>query len=127
MKQSKFRAAALAAAFVFAGALLASPTPTQQSSTQSTSPSSGSTASSSQKIIKKHFMVLHMMPQALQVRSLTDARDLRTFSYSPQIRSRMQEIMNAGGYKYGDRVTVWYGSDDADLALKIKGKPSNTK
>jgi len=38
----------------------------------------------------------------------------------------MQRIFNAGGYQYGDKVTVWYRSG-TDVALKIKGKPSNRK
>jgi hypothetical protein len=64
-----------------------------------------------------------MMLQSLQVRSVVDIRDLHTFSYSPRIRDKMENILNAGGYQYGDKVVVWYRRD-TDVALKIKGKPS---
>jgi hypothetical protein len=35
----------------------------------------------------------------------------------------MQNIFNAGGYQYGDKVEVWYRRGE-NVALKIKGKPS---
>jgi len=35
----------------------------------------------------------------------------------------MQKVQSAGGYKYGDKVTVWYRVG-ADVALKVRGKPS---
>jgi hypothetical protein len=35
----------------------------------------------------------------------------------------MQQIIDKGGYQYGDRVTVIYNSAN-QIALKIKGKPS---
>jgi hypothetical protein len=81
---------------------------------------------SEQKIIKTHFVVEHMFLQSLQVHSETDFRALRTFEYSPKIRERMQEIFNAGGYQHGDRVTIWYRRD-GDVAVKIKGRPSQPK
>jgi hypothetical protein len=67
-----------------------------------------------------------MMYESLQVRSLTDMREIHTFSYAPAIRGQMQQIHNAGGYQYGDKVVVWY-EQGADVALKIKGKPSKPK
>ena len=50
-------------------------------------------------------------------------REIHTFTYSPQIRGKMQNIINAGGYQYGDKVVVWYRRG-GDVAVKIKGKPS---
>jgi hypothetical protein len=38
----------------------------------------------------------------------------------------MQKVQSAGGYKYGDKVTVWYRAG-ADVALKVKGKPSKRR
>jgi len=83
-------------------------------------------APQSQKIIKTHFVVEHTLYQSLQVRSVVDMRELHTFTYSAQIRDKMQKVLNAGGYQYGDKVTVWYRSG-TDVALKIKGKPSKKK
>ena len=75
------------------------------------------------KITKRHFAVVHMFPQSLQVANLNNPRDLLTFDYSPNLRDKMQRILDAGGFQYGDKVTVWF-HQDTDVALKIKGKPS---
>lgn len=108
-------AAALGAAIVLAG-----PAPAVSA------PASPAPAPQAQQIIKKQFVVLHMMYQSLQVRSLADIREIHTFSFSPEVRDKMQKIFNAGGYQYGDKVVVWYRSGE-DVALKIKGKPSKPK
>ncbi len=67
-----------------------------------------------------------MLYQSLQVRSVSDFREIHTFHYSPAIHDKMQAIFNAGGYQSGDNVVVWYRSGE-DVALKIKGKPSKPK
>ena len=64
-----------------------------------------------------------MQSQALQVRSLTNPRDIHTFTYSPELRPKMQKVQSAGGYRYGDKVTVWY-HQNPDVAVNVKGKPS---
>jgi Spy/CpxP family protein refolding chaperone len=111
MMRNKTHAIVLAAAVMLCGALLAvsaqcAPAPAPQS----------------QKIIKARFEVVLMSPQSLQVRSL-DMREHYTFTYSPEIRDRMQNIFNAGGYQYGDRVVVWFKRGE-DIAFRVKGKPS---
>jgi hypothetical protein len=83
-------------------------------------------ASQTEKPVKARFEVLHMLYQSLQVRSLTDMREIHTFTYAPAIRDKMQSIFNAGGYQYGDQVVVWYKHGE-DVAYKIKGKPSKPK
>ncbi|HSZ20936.1 MAG TPA: hypothetical protein VK770_14165 [Candidatus Acidoferrum sp.] len=120
MTRNKTHALLLAAALVLTGALLASFAP------EASARSTPAPAPQSQKVIKTHFVVMHTLYQSLQVRSLVDIYELHTFTYSPQIRDQMQRIFNAGGYQYGDKVTVWYRSG-TDVALKIKGKPSNRK
>ena len=80
----------------------------------------------SQKIVKRHYLVVHMFYQAIQVSSIDNPRDLRTFNYDAKIRDRMQQIFNAGGYQYGDKVSVWH-RQGGDIALKIRGKPSKPK
>jgi hypothetical protein len=113
MMRNKTHVFLLAAAIVLCGAVLVSSAPV----------ASAQSAPQSQKIIKTHFVVLHMLYQSLQVRSVVDMRELHTFTYSPQIRGKMQNILNAGGYQYGDKVVVWYRRGE-DVAFKIKGKPS---
>jgi len=120
---NKNRALLLGAMLALSGVVFwgFAPSAGAQGSAASTVPSPGS-----HRVIKRHFIVEHMLYQSLQVHSVDDFRDLRTFSYSPRIRDRMQQILNAGGYQHGDQVTIWYGSDTT-LALKIKGKPSGVK
>ena len=120
MTRNKIHALLLAAAIVLSGAILAG----IASGVSAQTPASA--VPQSEKIIKARFEVLHMLYQSLQVRSLTDMRELHTFRYSPEIRDKMQEIFNAGGYQYGDKVEVWY-KHGGDIAFKIKGKPSKPK
>jgi hypothetical protein len=75
------------------------------------------------KPIKARFEVLHMMINAIQVRSLVDEREIHTFIYSDQIRDRMQALFNNGGFQYGDKVVIHF-APGSDVALNIKGKPS---
>jgi hypothetical protein len=123
MTRNNIRARLLYATLALCAALLSGFAPAAGAQSTPTPPSQTPPAG---KIIKMHFIVEHMLYQSLQVHSVNDFRDLRTFSYSPRIRDRMQQILSAGGYQHGDRVTIWYGSDTT-LALKIKGKPSGVK
>jgi hypothetical protein len=120
MTRNKTHALLLAAAFALCGLVLASSAP--GASAQSAPASSPQ----SQKTIKTHFVVMQMMYQSLQVHGVADARELHTFTYSPAIRGKMQNILNAGGYKFGDNVVVWYKPGE-NVAYKIKGKPSKPK
>ena len=117
MTRNKTHAFSLAAGLVLCGVVLASSAPVASAQSAPTA------APQSQKVIKTHFVVLHMLYQSLQVRSLVDMREIHTFTYSPQIRGKMQNIINAGGYQYGDKVVVWYRRGE-DVAFRIKGKPS---
>ena len=76
-----------------------------------------------EKPVKARFQVLHMMINAIQVRSLADEREIHTFLYSDRIRDRMQALFNNGGYQYGDTVVIRY-LHGSDVAMNIKGKPS---
>ena len=75
------------------------------------------------KPIKARYEVLRMMINAIQVRSLADSREIRTFIYSDQIRDRMQTLFNAGGYQYGDKVVI-HTLPGSNVALRIDGKAS---
>jgi|HubBroStandDraft_6_1064221.scaffolds.fasta_scaffold57144_2 hypothetical protein len=120
MTHNKIHAFSLAAVLVFCGIAMLSYAP--QAGAQGVPSSTPQTA----KIIKTQFEVLHMLYQSLQVRSLTDMRELHTFTYAPEIRDKMQTIFNDGGYQFGDKVVVWYRQGTA-IALNIKGKPSKAK
>ena len=89
-------------------------------------PAASADSSPSQKIVKTHYVVVRMSAQLIQVHSLANERELHSFTYAPDVRSKMLSILNAGGYRYGDKVTIWHKSGD-DVAVKIKGKPSKPK
>jgi len=116
--RNKIRALLFATLIALSGAIVAGLAP-EAAFAQNSSP-----AAQSGKIIKTRFEVVSMQYQSLQVRSLSNQRELHTFTYSPAVRPKMQKLQSAGGgYKYGDKVTVWYRAG-ADVALKVKGKPS---
>jgi hypothetical protein len=59
----------------------------------------------------------------ITVRSKENELAVRTFTLSEEARSKMQKIIDKGGYQYGDKVTVFY-DPTTNKALKIKGKAS---
>jgi hypothetical protein len=59
----------------------------------------------------------------ITVRAKGNDMAIQTFTLSEAAATKMQEIINKGGYQYGDKVTVLY--DPGSLkAVKLKGKPS---
>jgi hypothetical protein len=75
------------------------------------------------KSAKTRYEVLQMMSTAIQVRNPANEKEIRTFSYSPEIRGKMQAMLDHGGYQYGDKVVIEY-MPGTEVALRIKGKPS---
>ena len=67
-----------------------------------------------------------MMSNAIQVQSLANLREIHTFTYSDGIRGKMQNVLDQGGYQYGDKVKIVY-QPGSEIALRIKGKPSKPK
>jgi hypothetical protein len=67
--------------------------------------------------------VMHANIAQITVRAKGNDLAVRTFALSEAATARMQQIVDKGGYQYGDKVTVLY--DPASLkAVRIKGKPS---
>ena len=48
---------------------------------------------------------------------------IQTFSLSQEASAKMQQIMDKGGFQYGDKVTIYYKPTTMQ-AMKLKGKPS---
>lgn len=67
--------------------------------------------------------VLHADSASIMVRDRKDARFIRTFTYSPKVRDKMEKIIARGGYQYGDKVQIRY-QPGKEVALDIKGRPS---
>jgi len=61
----------------------------------------------------------------ITVRAKGDDLAIRTFPLSQTLAAKMQQIVDKGGYQYGDKVTVLYDAA-SQKAIKIKGKPSKS-
>jgi hypothetical protein len=67
--------------------------------------------------------VMHANTAQITVRAKGNDMAIRTFSLSEQAATKMQQIVDKGGYQYGDKITILY--DPASLkAVKLRGKPS---
>jgi hypothetical protein len=67
--------------------------------------------------------VQHANIAQITARAKGNDLSIQTFSLSPGASTKMQQIVDKGGYQYGDKVTIFY--DPATMkAAKFKGKPS---
>jgi len=74
-------------------------------------------------LVKFEGFVLHANIAQITARSKTNEMSIQTFSLSPEASTKMQQVVDKGGYQWGDKVTVYY--DPATMkAFKFKGKPS---
>ena len=67
--------------------------------------------------------VLNATVAQITVRAKGNDMSIQTFSLSPEASAKMLQIIDKGGYQYGDKVTVFF-DPDTKKALKVKGKPS---
>jgi hypothetical protein len=67
--------------------------------------------------------VMHANTAQITVRAKGNDLAIRTFALSEAAAAKMQQIVDKGGYQYGDKVTVLYDAA-SEKAIKIKGKPS---
>jgi hypothetical protein len=59
----------------------------------------------------------------ITVRAKGNDMAIQTFTLSQDAAAKMQQMIDKGGYQYGDKVSVLY--DPSSLkAIKVKGKPS---
>src|SRR5450755_1122690 len=69
--------------------------------------------------------VMNANTAQITVRAKGNDMAVRTFTLSEQAATKMQTILDKGGYQYGDKVTVMY--DPVSLkAVNLKGKPSKS-
>ncbi len=78
------------------------------------------------KLVKFSGIVVTANVASIVLRNPNDPRQQMGFSYSPAVHDQMLKIMTAGGYRYGDKVTVQY-VPGTTIALKLRGKPSKPK
>ena len=69
--------------------------------------------------------VIHADAVSIIVNEVGNQKLVHTFTYSLALKPRMQQILDAGGYHYGDQIKILY-EPNSTVALKIHGKPSKT-
>jgi len=74
-------------------------------------------------VAKFEGFVMHANIAQITVRAKGNDMAVRTFPLSEAATAKMQQIVDKGGYQYGDKVTVLYDATSLK-ALKVKGKPS---
>ena len=74
-------------------------------------------------LVKFDGFVMHANIAQITVRAKGNDLAIRTFPLSQAAAAKMQQIIDRGGYQYGDKVTVLY-EPTLQQAIKIKGKPS---
>jgi hypothetical protein len=78
------------------------------------------------KLLKFKGEVVAANAQQIVVRSSENDRMIRTFSFTDDVRKQMEKIVEKGGYQPGDKVEIQH-EPGADVAVKIKGKPSKAQ
>jgi Tfp pilus assembly major pilin PilA len=74
-------------------------------------------------IVKFEGFVMHANTAQITARATGNDLTVQTFSLSQETSSKMQKIVDKGGYQYGDKVTIYYNPSTMQ-AMKVKGKPS---
>jgi hypothetical protein len=67
--------------------------------------------------------VIHADSQTIIVRERQNGMMIHTFNFSPELKDKMQAILDNGGFQYGDKVNVLFMPGQT-VALRIHGKPS---
>ncbi len=67
--------------------------------------------------------VMHANSIQVTVRAKDNDLSIRSFPLTGQAATKMQQVVEKGGFQYGDKITIFY--DPTSLqAVKFKGKPS---
>ena len=67
--------------------------------------------------------VINATVAQITVRAKGNDMAIQTFPLAPDASAKMLQIIDKGGYQYGDKVTVFF-DPDSKKALRVKGKPS---
>ena len=79
-----------------------------------------------QKAVKPIWLkaeVIHADQLSLLVREEDNGMNIHAFTYSDKAREKMQAVLDAGGYQYGDKIRIRYMPGKTE-ALDIQGDPS---
>ena len=67
--------------------------------------------------------VVNATSAQITVRAKGNDMAIQTFPLAPDASAKMLQIIEKGGYQYGDKVTVFF-DPESKKALKVIGKPS---
>jgi hypothetical protein len=70
--------------------------------------------------------VMNANTAQITVRAKGNDMAIQTFTLSQEAAAKMQQIVDKGGFQYGDKVTVMY-DPGSFKAVKVKGKPSRPR
>jgi hypothetical protein len=74
-------------------------------------------------LLKFEGTVMHASSIQVTVRAKDNDMAIRSFPLTGQAATKMQQVVEKGGFQYGDKITIFY--DPTSLqAVKFKGKPS---
>lgn len=74
-------------------------------------------------IVKFEGFIVNATITQVTVRAKNNEMAIRTFPLTETAVAKMQQVIDKGGYQYGDKVTVMY-DNVSEKAVKVKGKPS---
>ncbi|HKW64869.1 MAG TPA: hypothetical protein VJN89_20105 [Candidatus Acidoferrum sp.] len=74
-------------------------------------------------LVKFEGFVMHANIAQITARQKGNELTIQTFPLSQEASAKMQQIVDKGGFQYGDKVTIFYNPSTLQ-AMKFKGKPS---
>ena len=74
-------------------------------------------------LVKFEGTFMHANNAQVTVRAKNNDLSIQTFALMGDASTRMQQVIDKGGYQYGDKITVFYDPQSLQ-AVKFKGKPS---
>lgn len=74
-------------------------------------------------LVKFQGFVMHANIVQVTVRSKDNEQAIQSFPLGEKASAKMQQIVDKGGYQYGDKITVYYDPQSLK-AISFKGKPS---
>ena len=74
-------------------------------------------------LVKFEGFVMHANIAQITARQKGNDLTIQTFPLSQEASAKMQQIVDKGGFQYGDKVTIFYNPTTMQ-ATKFKGKPS---
>jgi hypothetical protein len=74
-------------------------------------------------LVKFQGFVMHANIAQVTVRAKDNEQSIQSFALGEKASAKMQQIVDKGGYQYGDKITVFYDPQSLK-AIKFKGKPS---